>query len=81
VRVLDQAILELVFLGRVAAAFNRVAVCEQPELGAGECVADPVDEFLGGVPVAVLDDVEQLLDLGGARAAVVPEHSCEMLIT
>ena len=54
----------LVSPGRVALALDLVAIADQSELGAGKGVANSADKLSCRVPVAVLEDIEELLNFG-----------------
>ena len=51
-----EAVLVLVLLRRVALTLDDVAGLDQVALRATEGMADAADQFLGGVPAAVLED-------------------------
>lgn len=53
------------FLGGVALSLNGIAIVHQFELSHRKGVANTANQLFGGVPVAIMEDMEKFLHLGG----------------
>jgi len=76
---IDQAVLVLVFGGRVALALDDVPAPRELELGDGKGVGDPPSQFAGGVPVPVFEKVEELFAVSAAACSIGVHTWCVVI--